>query len=128
MDETRPHIRDPLLAGVWVLGCVSLLMDVSSEMIHTLLPMFLVGTLGVGVVGVGLIEGVAEATALIAKVFSGPLSDRLAHRKGVALVGYAMGALSKPLFALAGGVGVVVAARFIDRLGKGIRGAPRDAL
>ena len=114
--------------GVWVLGFVSMLMDISSEMIHSLLPLFLVGTLGVSVLGVGIIEGLAESTALIAKVFSGTLSDYLGKRKGLALLGYAMGALTKPVFALASGVGVVVAARFVDRVGKGIRGAPRDAL
>jgi len=115
-------------AGVWVLGFVSMLMDISSEMIHSLLPLFLVGTLGVSVLVVGIIEGLAEATALISKVFSGALSDYLGKRKGLALLGYAMGALTKPVFAMAGGVGAVVAARFIDRVGKGIRGAPRDAL
>ncbi len=115
-------------AGVWVLGFVSMLMDISSEMIHSLLPLFLVGTLGVSVLAVGIIEGLAEATALISKVFSGALSDYLGKRKGLALLGYAMGALTKPVFAMAGGVGAVVAARFIDRVGKGIRGAPRDAL
>ena len=114
--------------GVWVLGFVSLLMDISSEMIHSLLPLFLVGTLGVSVLAVGIIEGIAESTALITKVFSGALSDYLGRRKGLALIGYAMGAFTKPVFALASGVGVVVAARFIDRIGKGIRGAPRDAL
>lgn len=117
-----------LPAGVWVLGFVSLLMDVSSEMIHSLLPMFLVGPLGVSVLAVGLIEGLAESTALVTKVFSGALSDWLGRRKGLALLGYAMGALSKPVFALAQGAGVVVAARFADRVGKGLRGAPRDAL
>jgi MFS family permease len=115
-------------AGVWVLGFVSMLMDISSEMIHALLPLFLVGTLGVSVLAVGVIEGIAESTALISKVFSGALSDYLGRRKGLAVLGYAMGALTKPLFALASGVGVVVAARFVDRVGKGIRGAPRDAL
>lgn len=120
--------RVALPRGVWVLGFVSLLMDVSSEMIHSLLPLFLVGTLGVSVLAVGLIEGLAESTALVCKVFSGVLSDRLGRRKGLAVLGYAMGALSKPAFALAGGVGMVVAARFVDRVGKGIRGAPRDAL
>ena len=118
----------PLPAGVWVLGFVSLLMDISSEMVHALLPMFLVGSLGVSVLVIGLIEGVAESTALITKVFSGTLSDYLGRRKGLAVLGYAMGALTKPVFAMASGVGVVVAARFIDRIGKGIRGAPRDAL
>ena len=115
-------------AGVWVLGFVSLLMDISSEMIHSLLPLFLVGTLGVSVLAVGIIEGLAESTALISKVFSGALSDYLGKRKGLALLGYALGALTKPVFALATGVGAVVAARLIDRVGKGIRGAPRDAL
>ena len=122
---TRRH-RIP--AGVWVLGFVSMLMDVSSEMIHSLLPLFLVGTLGVSVLAVGVIEGIAESTALISKVFSGALSDYLGRRKGLAVLGYAMGAFTKPVFALAQGVGAVVAARFIDRVGKGIRGAPRDAL
>jgi MFS family permease len=120
--------RLPLPAGVWVLGFVSLLMDISSEMVHALLPMYLVGSLGVSVLVVGLIEGVAESTALITKVFSGTLSDYLGRRKGLAVLGYAMGAFTKPVFALASGVGMVVAARFIDRVGKGIRGAPRDAL
>lgn len=115
-------------AGVWALGFVSLLMDISSEMVHSLLPLFLVGTLGVSVLAVGLIEGIAEATALIVKVFSGSLSDWLGRRKGLAVLGYAMGALSKPLFALSTGAGLVVAARFVDRVGKGIRGAPCDAL
>ena len=117
-----------LPAGVWLLGLVSLLMDVSSEMVHSLLPLFLVGTLGASMVTVGFIEGIAEATALIVKVFSGVLSDRLGRRKGLALLGYGIGALSKPAFALAAGVGMVTAARFVDRVGKGIRGAPRDAL
>ena len=128
-DGTSPaRVRAALPAGVWVLGFVSLLMDVSSEMVHSLLPLFMVGTLGVSVLAVGVIEGIAESTALISKVFSGALGDHLGRRKGLALLGYAMGALSKPVFALAGGVGAVVAARFVDRVGKGIRGAPRDAL
>lgn len=114
--------------GVWVLGFVSLLMDISSEMIHSLLPMFMVGVLGASVLEVGIIEGLAESTALIVKVFSGTLSDYLGRRKGLAVFGYALGALSKPLFALAPTIGVVLGARLIDRLGKGIRGAPRDAL
>lgn len=115
-------------SGVWALGFVSLLMDISSEMIHSLLPLFMVGTLGASAVMVGLIEGIAEATALIVKVFSGALSDYLGRRKELALLGYAMGALSKPLFAIASGSGLVLTARFVDRIGKGIRGAPRDAL
>ena len=114
--------------GVWVLGLVSLLMDVSSEMVHSLLPMFMVSSLGASVLLVGLIEGLAEATALMVKVFSGALSDYLGKRKGLAVLGYAMGALSKPLFAMAPSMGLVITARLVDRLGKGIRGAPRDAL
>lgn len=114
--------------AIWVLGFVSLLMDVSSEMIHSLLPLFMVSALGVSMSMVGLIEGLAEATALVVKVFSGALSDAWGRRKGLAVLGYGLGAASKPLFALATGAGLVVAARFIDRIGKGIRGAPRDAL
>ncbi|AMO50880.1 MFS transporter [Kosakonia oryzendophytica] len=114
--------------GVWVLGCVSMLMDISSEMIHSLLPLFMATTLGASVVIIGLIEGLAEATALMVKVFSGVLSDYIGKRKGLALLGYGMGALSKPLFALASSSGMAFGARMIDRLGKGIRGAPRDAL
>ncbi len=117
-----------LPAGIWVLGFTSLLMDVSSEMIHSLLPLFLVTSLGAGALTVGAIEGMAEATALIVKVFSGTISDYLGRRKGLALLGYALGALTKPLFALAQGSSMVLAARLIDRVGKGVRGAPRDAL
>ncbi|PNU20513.1 MFS transporter [Geothermobacter hydrogeniphilus] len=113
---------------VWALGCVSLCMDISSEIIHSLLPVFLVSVLGAGVQTVGLIEGVAESTAMVVRVFSGALSDRLGKRKLLAVCGYGLGALSKPLFALAAGVGMVFSARFIDRIGKGICGAPRDAL
>jgi len=107
---------------------VSLLMDVSSEMIHGLLPVYLTAVLGASALVVGLIEGIAESTALIVKVFSGALSDRWRKRQPIAAAGYGLGALSKPLFALATGAGLVFAARFIDRIGKGIRGAPRDAL
>ncbi len=117
-----------LPAGIWALGFVSLLMDVSSELIHSLLPVFLVTTLGASALAVGLIEGAAEATALVVKVFSGVLSDWWGKRKPLAVAGYALGALSKPLFALAPTVGFVLGARLIDRVGKGIRGAPRDAL
>ncbi|HEY0879323.1 MAG TPA: MFS transporter [Zeimonas sp.] len=127
MDEA-PGKSLTIPRAVWALGFVSLLMDVSSEMIHSLLPLFLVTTLGAGAFAVGLIEGVAESTALIVKVFSGALSDRLGRRKGLAVLGYALGALTKPLFAIATGAGVVLVARFVDRIGKGIRGAPRDAL
>ena len=115
-------------AGVWVLGFVSMLMDISSEMIHSLLPLFMVTSLGASAFTVGLIEGLAESTALIVKVFSGALSDWLGKRKGLALLGYGLGAASKPLFALAPGMGMVLTARLLDRVGKGIRGAPRDAL
>ena len=115
-------------AGVWVLGFVSMLMDISSEMVHSLLPMFMVSTLGASAAMVGLIEGMAESTALIVKVFSGALSDYLGRRKGLAVFGYTLGAITKPLFALAPVIGVVLAARLLDRVGKGIRGAPRDAL
>ncbi len=114
--------------GIWVLGFVSMLMDISSEMIHSLLPLFMVTTLGASVFVVGLIEGLAESTALIVKVFSGVLSDYLGKRKGLAVFGYALGALTKPLFAMAPTIGVVLTARLADRVGKGIRGAPRDAL
>ncbi len=120
----KPHIP----RGIWVLGFVSMLMDISSEMIHSLLPLFLVGSLGLSVLMVGLIEGLAEATALIVKVFSGALSDYIGKRKGLAVLGYAIGALTKPLFAIASGAGLVITARLLDRVGKGIRGAPRDAL
>ena len=118
----------PIPASIWVLGLVSMLMDVSSEMIHSLLPLFLVGTLGANMLTVGLIEGLAESTALIVKVFSGTLSDYLGRRKALAVFGYALGALSKPLFAIAPTAAIVLTARFIDRVGKGVRGAPRDAL
>ena len=115
-------------ASVWMLGFVSLLMDISSEMIHSLLPMFMVTTLGASAFLVGLIEGLAEATALIVKVFSGVLSDYLGKRKGLAVFGYSLSALTKPLFAIAPTLGLVVTARLLDRVGKGVRGAPRDAL
>lgn len=124
--ETPPSRAIP--RSVWVLGFVSLFMDVSSEMVHSLLPVFMVSALGAGALAVGLVEGVAEATAPIVKVFSGTLSDYLGRRKELAAFGYGLGALSKPLFALAATVNGVLAARFIDRIGKGMRGAPRDAL
>lgn len=107
---------------------VSLFMDTSSELVHSLLPVFLVGTLGASAAAVGLIEGVAEATALVTKVFSGVLSDWFGRRKLLAVIGYGLAALTKPFFALASTVEAVVLARFVDRIGKGIRGAPRDAL
>ncbi len=124
----RPASRSAIPKGVWVLGFVSLLMDSSSEMIHSLLPLFLTQVLGAGALSVGLIEGLAEATAAITKLLSGQISDRAGRRKPLLLFGYGLAALTKPLFALAPTVGWVIAARCADRLGKGIRGAPRDAL
>lgn len=123
----RP-VRTRLPAGIWALGLVSMLMDVSSEMIHALLPVYLVVGMGTTALTVGIIEGIAEATAAITKVFSGALSDRIGRRKELAALGYGLAALTKPVFPLAPSVGWLVAARFIDRIGKGIRGAPRDAL
>lgn len=114
--------------GVWALGFVSLFMDISSEMVHSLLPVFFVSVIGLSYTSVGVIEGVAQAIALITKMFSGALSDLLRRRKPLAIVGYGLAALTKPVFALASTAGWVVGARFADRLGKGIRGAPRDAL
>lgn len=119
---------DKVPRTVWALGLVSLFMDLSSEIIHALLPLFLTTTLGVSIVMVGLIDGIAEATASISKVFSGYISDRMGRRKPLILLGYGLGALSKPLFALAGSAPLVLGARFADRIGKGLRGAPRDAL
>lgn len=124
--ELRSSVRLP--AGIWALGFVSMSMDISSEMIHVLLPVYLVTVLGASTLTVGLIEGVAEATANITKIFSGALSDWLGKRKLLTAIGYGMAALTKPIFPLATTVGWIVAARFIDRIGKGIRGAPRDAL
>ncbi|MBI4001372.1 MAG: MFS transporter [Nitrospira defluvii] len=115
-------------SGIWVLGFVSLLMDISSEMIHSLLPLFMVTTLGAGTIAVGIVEGLAESLALVVKVFSGTLSDYLGRRKGLALFGYTLGALTKPLFAVAPDIGILLTARLLDRVGKGVRGAPRDAL
>ena len=128
MARVPPNGRVPIPRTVWALGFVSMFMDISSEIIHALLPMFLTATLGVSVAMVGLIDGVAEATASITKVFSGYLSDRMGKRKPLILVGYGPGSLSKPLFALAGTAPVIMGARFADRIGKGLRGAPRDAL
>ena len=128
MTNTSFSLLRQIPRGVWVLGFVSMLMDISSEMIHSLLPLFMVTVLGTSAFTVGLIEGLAESTALIVKVFSGVLSDFMGKRKGLAVVGYALGALSKPLFAMAPTIGLVVTARLADRVGKGVRGAPRDAL
>ncbi|WP_424362672.1 MFS transporter [Methylocystis parvus] len=115
-------------SSVWALGVVSLLMDFSSEMIHALLPIYLVSSMGASMAQVGVIEGVAEATASIVKIFSGAVSDWFGNRKLLAILGYGLAAATKPMFPLAPNVGWVTAARFIDRVGKGIRGAPRDAL
>ncbi|AUX76830.1 MFS transporter [Sinorhizobium fredii] len=120
--------RRTIPAGVWALGFVSMFMDISSEMIHALLPLYMVTVLGTSTLVVGLIEGIAEATASITKVFSGALSDWLGKRKFLAVLGYGLAALTKPIFPLATSVEWLVGARFIDRVGKGIRGAPRDAL
>ncbi len=114
--------------GIWALGFGSLFMDTSSELIHSLLPMFMTTVLGASMVTVGIVEGVAEATAAITRVFSGALSDYLGKRKFLLVLGYALSAFTKPVFPLAGSIGWVFAARFVDRIGKGIRGAPRDAL
>ncbi|WP_284336409.1 MFS transporter [Comamonas sp. NoAH] len=114
--------------SVWALGFVSMFMDISSEMIHALLPLYMVAVLGTSVLAVGLIEGIAEATASIVKVFSGALSDRFGKRKLLAVIGYGLAAVTKPVFPLGAGLEWLVGARFLDRVGKGIRGAPRDAL
>lgn len=124
--KNTPFKRIPV--SIWALGLVSMFMDISSEMIHSLLPLFLVGTLGASTFAVGLIEGVAESTALIVKVFSGTASDYLGKRKVLAVFGYSLGALTKPLFAIAPSAAIVFTARLLDRVGKGVRGAPRDAL
>ena len=131
MSDEKKSARSHLGAipkGIWALGFVSMFMDISSEMIHALLPIYMVTVLGTSVLAVGFIEGLAEATASITKIFSGVLSDWLGRRKLLAAVGYGLAAFTKPVFPLAQTVGWLVAARFIDRLGKGIRGAPRDAL
>lgn len=128
MAPATPSVSRHLPAGVWALGFVSLFMDLSSEMIHALLPVYLVSVLGASMVQVGIIEGIAEATAMLVKIVSGGLSDWFGRRKLLAALGYGLAALTKPVFPLAESLMVVVAARFVDRIGKGIRGAPRDAL
>ena len=120
--------RRPLPRTVVALGVVALLMDVSSEMVHALLPVFLVVTLGASVAAVGVIEGIAESTASISRLFSGVVSDWVGRRKPLVLLGYGLAAVTKPLFPMASGVSAVLTARFLDRVGKGIRSAPRDAL
>ena len=128
MSSAASRKKTALPAGIWALGLVSLFMDLSSEMIHALLPAFLVGSLGVSALALGWIEGVAEATASISKIFSGIWSDRIGRRKPLVLLGYGLAALTKPLFPLAHHASTAIAARWLDRVGKGIRGAPRDAL
>jgi MFS family permease len=113
---------------IWALGVVSLFMDASSELVHSLLPVFMVSVLGATVMTVGVIEGVAEATASISKLLSGALSDSLRRRKPLVVAGYGLAAVTKPLFPLASSMTWVFVARFVDRVGKGLRGAPRDAL
>ncbi|MEO7361788.1 MAG: MFS transporter [Gemmatimonadaceae bacterium] len=114
--------------GIWALGFVSLLMDISSEMIHSLLPIYMVTILGASAITIGVLEGVAEATASVTKVFSGVLSDWFGKRKLLAVIGYGLAALTKPIFPLAPSIDWLIGARLLDRVGKGIRGAPRDAL
>ncbi|UCE31599.1 MAG: MFS transporter [Burkholderiales bacterium] len=149
MDPNEPHTADPQSAdprakpphatdagrsgrrlppSVWALGLTSLFMDVSSELVHALLPLYLATVLGASMLAIGIIEGIAEATAQLTKPVSGWLSDRLRRRKPLAVAGYGLAAIVKPVFPLATSVGWVFAARFVDRIGKGIRGAPRDAL
>ena len=128
-ETTKPgSLLGQIPKGIWVLGFVSMLMDISSEMIHALLPVYLVTVLGTSMITVGFIEGTAEATAQVTKIFSGALSDWLGKRKLLAAIGYGLAAFTKPVFPLAPTVDWLVAARFVDRVGKGIRGAPRDAL
>ncbi|MDY7560686.1 MFS transporter [Pseudomonas sp. 10B1] len=131
MNSESPHTNAKGLRiprTIWALGFVSLFMDLSSELVHSLLPVFLVTTLGASALTVGVIEGIAESTAMIVKIFSGAISDLIGRRKGLLLLGYGLAALTKPLFPLAHSVEVVFAARILDRIGKGIRGAPRDAI
>ena len=133
MDNIQPPPRTSLSSralptGIWALGFVSMLMDISSELIHSLLPVFMTTVLGASMATIGLLEGVAEGTAAVTKVFSGAISDYLGKRKLLAVLGYGLGAITKPIFPLAAAIGWVFAARFIDRVGKGIRGATRDAL
>jgi MFS family permease len=127
-SASSTHDKPPIPKTVWALGFVSLFMDISSEIIHALLPLFLTTTLGLSVAIVGIVDGVAESTASIVKVFSGFISDRMRLRKPLILLGYGLAALSKPFFPLATGLAPILGARVADRIGKGIRGAPRDAL
>jgi MFS family permease len=133
VDEPQPGRAVPgplrrIPVGIWALGLGSMFMDISSELVHSLLPLFMIGVLGASMVTVGVVEGVAEATAAIVKVFSGALSDYLGKRKFLLVLGYSLAALTKPVFPLATAMSWVFLARFVDRVGKGIREAPRDAL
>jgi len=125
---SEPAARAALPRTVWALGFVSLFMDFSSELIHSLLPIFMTTVLGASALAIGLVEGIAEATAAVLKVVSGVVSDRVGSRKPLVAFGYGLAAFAKPLFALAASVGLVLVARATDRVGKGLRGAPRDAM
>jgi MFS family permease len=125
---SSPERLRALPASIWALGFGSLLMDASSELVHSLLPIFMTSVLGASMVTIGFVEGIAEATASITKLFSGVISDQVGKRKGLLVFGYGLSALTKPVFPLATSVTWVFVGRFIDRIGKGIRGAPRDAL
>lgn len=127
-DKNSPNDKSQMPSSIWMLGFVSMLMDISSEIIHSLLPLFMATVLSANIMVIGIIEGLGESTALIVKIFSGALSDYLGKRKSVALLGYTLGALTKPLFAIAQTSGDVLTARLLDRVGKGMRSAPRDAL
>ena len=127
-ESSASAIYRTLPTGIWVLGFGSMLMDISSELVHSLLPIFMSTVLGASMVTIGVIEGVAEATAAITKVFSGAISDYFRKRKFLVVLGYGLAAVTKPVFPLATTIEWVFAARFVDRIGKGIRGAPRDAL
>lgn len=127
MTNTSPDSHR-IPTGIWVLGFVSLFMDIATGIVNSVLPLFLVATVGAGAMGVGVVEGSARAIATVLKLFSGALSDYLGHRKWLAVIGYGLGAVSKPLLAMAPGLAMVLVAHLTDRVGKGIRGAPRDAL
>jgi len=124
MNGPRPRMP----RAIWMLGFVSLFTDVGSEMVHSLLPVLLAGSLGASALVIGLIEGTAEALVLVTKVFSGYISDAIGKRKPLVLFGYGLAAAVKPLFPMATTIGMVTTARLLDRFGKGVRGAPRDAL
>ncbi len=128
MSDRRSTGRARIPRGVWALGLVSMCMDLSSELIHALLPLYMAVGLGASTLTIGVVEGIAEATAMIVKVFSGVLSDFFRRRKPLVVLGYGLAAFTKLIFPLAPTLGWIVTARFADRVGKGIRGAPRDAL